>query len=404
MKKLIQINTVCNTSTGKLMGDIQRKADELGYETLSIVGRRKVFSDMRCEKIGNAVSFWIHVVINTIFDRQGYGSYFVTRKIIRSLREEDPDIIHLHNLHGYYLNLPVLFDYLSKEFRGKVFWTFHDCWPITGHCAYFTAIGCEKWRQGCNRCPNKRVYPTSLFADASGKNYKDKKRMFNSLDNLVIITPSEWEAALVKDSFLGKYPIRVVNNGIDLKTFTYRNPQNQIYNKYHINREKKIILGVASIWERRKGLEDFVSLAARLPLDYQIVLVGLSKRQMKKLPENMLGIERTESKEELAEVYSLADFFMNPSREESFSLVTAEALACGTPAIVLNTSAVKELICDDNGIVLSDHKPEDYIKAIEGLENRQLSRETVMKTALKYDVNAFAEKVISLYQEAWDTQ
>ena len=137
MKKLIQINTVCNTSTGKLMGDIQRKADELGYETLSIVGRRKVFSDMRCEKIGNAVSFWIHVVINTIFDRQGYGSFFVTRKIIRSLREEDPDIIHLHNLHGYYLNLPVLFDYLSKEFRGKVFWTFHlysmPFWKRTEH-------------------------------------------------------------------------------------------------------------------------------------------------------------------------------------------------------------------------------------------------------------------------------
>ena len=142
MKKLVQINTVCNTSTGKLMGDIQQKANESGWETLSVVGRRKPFMDLRCIKIGNGLSFWIHVVINTVFDRQGYGSYFVTQKIIRKLRQECPDIIHLHNLHGYYINLPLLFRYLSKEYNGKIFWTFHDCWPFTGLCAYFTAAKC----------------------------------------------------------------------------------------------------------------------------------------------------------------------------------------------------------------------------------------------------------------------
>ena len=399
MKKLIQINTVCNTSTGKLMGDIQRKANELGYETLSIVGRRKVFQDIRCEKIGNGVSFWIHVIINTVFDRQGYGSYFLTKKIVSRLRKEKPDIIHLHNLHGYYINLPILFDFLSKEFKGKIFWTFHDCWPVTGHCAYFTAVGCEKWKNGCNKCPNKTEYPISLFLDASGKNYEDKRKMFNSLDNLTIITPSEWLAEIVKESYLNRYPVRVVNNGIDLKKFSYRKPQNEIFKKYGINKEKKTILGVASIWDARKGMKDFLLLAKSLSDEYQILLVGLSQKQIQGLPENIVGVRRTENQEELAMIYSLAQVFMNPSLEESFSLVTVEAIACGTPVIVLDTSAVKELVCDDNGIVLSRHEPEDYMKAIRKLEEKQLKRETIMETARKYSADAFAQKVIDLYEQ-----
>lgn len=399
MKKLIQINTVCNTSTGKLMGDIQRKANELGYETLSIVGRRKVFQDIRCEKIGNGVSFWIHVIINTVFDRQGYGSYFLTKKIVSRLRKENPDIIHLHNLHGYYINLPILFDFLSKEFKGKIFWTFHDCWPVTGHCAYFTAVGCEKWKNGCNKCPKKTEYPISLFLDASGKNYEDKRKMFNSLDNLTIITPSEWLAEIVKESYLNRYPVRVVNNGIDLKKFSYRKPQNEIFIKYGINKEKKTILGVASIWDARKGMKDFLLLAKSLSAEYQVLLVGLSQKQIQGLPENIVGVRRTDNQEELAMIYSLAQVFMNPSLEESFSLVTVEAIACGTPVIVLDTSAVKELVCDDNGIVLSRHEPEDYMKAIRKLEEKQLTRETIMETARKYSADAFAQKVIDLYEQ-----
>lgn len=399
MKKLVQINTVCNTSTGKLMGDIQRKANEMGYEALSIVGRRKPFHDLRCEKIGNGLSFWIHVGITTVFDRQGYGSYFVTRKIVRRLQEENPDIIHLHNLHGYYLNLPILFKYLSKEFTGKIFWTFHDCWPFTGHCAYFSAVGCNKWKSGCNRCPNKKVYPVSLVIDASCQNYTDKKKMFNSLKDLTIITPSEWEAELVKNSFMGKYSVKVINNGIDLKTFFYRQPIDNVFYKYKIDKNKKTILGVASVWDQRKGLDDFDALAAILPSDYQIVLVGLSKRQIKTLPMNVVGIERTEDRAELAMLYSLADFFMNPSLEESFSLVTVEAIACGTPVIVLDTSAVKELVCDDNGIVLTRHRAEDYVNAIESLEEKHLSRDAVRQTALKYDAEFYAEKVIRLYEQ-----
>lgn len=380
------------------MGDIQRKADEMGYETLSIVGRRKPFSDMTCEKIGNGISFWIHVFINTVFDRQGYGSYFVTKKMVRRIRQEKPDIIHLHNLHGYYINLPLFFRYLSGEFKGKVVWTFHDCWPFTGHCAYYSAAGCDKWKEGCHKCPNKKVYPVSLFMDASSRNYSDKKRMFLSLANLTIVVPSDWMAQQVRASFLSGHTVKVIHNGIDLKTFSYRKPSEELFDKYGIDRDKKILLGVASIWDRRKGLSDFLALAGGLSAEYRILLVGLSERQIGKLPDNIIGIRRTEDRNELTMIYSMAHIFINPSLEESFSLVTVEAMACGTPVIALDTSAVRELVCAENGVVLTRHNAEDYLRAIKELEEKKLSRDTIRQTVLKYDAETYAEKVIELYE------
>lgn len=218
-KKLVQINTVCNTSTGQIMHDIQAAAEKQGYETISFVGRREVYTDVPCEKFGNAGSFWIHVALNTLFDRQGYGSYFTTGKLIQRLREEAPDMIHLHNLHGYYLNLPRLFHYLSHEFQGKVYWTFHDCWPFTGHCPYFVIADCDKWKEGCGRCTQKRQYPISFGLDASSANYKHKKEMFTAVKDITVITPSQWMKSLIEQSFFKDYRIQVVNNGIDLKVF-----------------------------------------------------------------------------------------------------------------------------------------------------------------------------------------
>jgi len=399
MKKLIQINTVCNTSTGRIMGDIQRAANKLGYETLSFVGRRKVFQDIRCEKFGNPVSFWIHVALTTVFDRQGFGSYFTTKKLVRRLRAEKPDIIHLHNLHGYYLNLPVLFQYLSEEFQGQIFWSFHDCWPFTGHCPHFAARNCDKWRTGCYACQEKREYPISLLFDSSSRNYRDKKRLFCNLNNLVIITPSEWMAGWIRQSFFSKYPIKVIYNGINLKLFSYRKPEDAFYEEYDIDRSRKILLGVASVWNKRKGLADFISLASKLPEEYQIILVGLSKRQISALPYNVRGITRTENVEELIRFYSAAHIFINPSVEESFSLVTIEAIACGTPVIVLDTSAVKELVNMENGIILGKHNAEEYLQAITDIEDRKMNRHAVMKTAEKYDVDCMAANVLQLYKE-----
>lgn len=336
------------------------------------------------------------MALNTVLDRQGYGSYVATRKLVKRLREEKPDIIHLHNLHGYYLYLPLLFRYLTEEFRGRIFWTFHDCWPFTGHCAYFTEAGCEKWREGCFKCPNKMQYPVSLFMDASSRNYRAKKEMFGGLNNLTIIVPSEWMKKLAESSFMGKYPIEVVNNGIDLEQFRYTADEG-VLKKYQIPAGKKILLGVANVWDRRKGLKDFLMLADCLPQEYQIVLVGLSKRQIGQMPPGIVGIRHTDNVRELAALYSQACIFINPSREESFSLVTIEAMACGTPVIVLGNSAVKELVCGENGVVLESCESDDYLRAIREVEGKRLSRDSVRKTVWKYDKKNMADRIIELY-------
>lgn len=395
-KKLIQINTVCNTSTGKIMRDIQREAIHRGYDTMSFVGRRKPFTDLPCIRFGNPASFWGHVVINTLFDRQGYGSYFATKRLIREIRKERPDIIHLHNLHGYYLHVPLLFRYLQEEFEGDIYWTFHDCWPFTGHCPYFTMTGCERWKSGCGHCPNKMKYPISFFLDASAKNYEAKKKMFTGIEDLTILTPSRWVKGLVGNSFLKEKQAYVTPNGIDLNVFAYQ-PDQEVLKKYRIPENKKILLGVANIWDERKGLQDFIRLSGHLSDEYRIVLVGLSKKQIKNLPEGICGITRTDNQKELAAIYSSAEIFINPSREETFSLVTVEAFACGTPVIVLDTSAVKELVCEKNGLVLRSTGIRDYLEAIRTIEAGNYDRKSVASCAEKYDDHKAASAVLDLY-------
>lgn len=395
-KKLVQINTVCNNSTGRIMHDIQKQAEQAGFNTISFVGRRKVYTDLKCEKIGNFFSFWIHVFINTVFDRQGYGSYFVTKKLIRRIREEKPDIIHLHNIHGYYLYIPSLFKYLSDEYKGKIIWTLHDCWPFTGHCPHFASHECNRWMTECYHCPCKKEYPVSLILDASRENYRNKKQLFTNLQDLTITTPSQWMAENIRKSFLNKYQVCVINNGIDLEKFKYT-IDSQVLKKYCIRSNKKILLGVASVWDKRKGLDDFIELSKILPLEYQIVLVGLSCLQIKKMPPNIIGIKRTENIHELAVLYSAAHIFVNPSMEESFSLVTVEAMACGTPVIVLDTSAVKELVNEKSGVVLHEHTSEDYLSAIVSIST--YDRAEIRESVLKYSNQDVISNFIHLYSE-----
>ncbi len=396
--KLVQINTVANGSIGKIMKEIQLEAEKRGFETISFVGRRKVYTEALCEKFGNSVSFWIHVIINTIFDKQGYGSVLQTRKLITRLREENPDIIHLHNLHGYYLYIPMLVKYLKEEYKGKIFWTFHDCWPFTGHCPYFTMIGCEKWKNGCNKCPNKKEYPISWGFDCSRENYNEKKKWFLNLPNLKIIVPSEWMKELVGQSFFKEYPIYVISNGINRRVFFSRKTSD-IYNKYKLSSEKKIILGVADLWSERKGISDFLALAEQLPEDYQIVLIGRNKDRRIKKYSNIIDIPYTENVDELAEFYSEAFVFLNPSREESFSVVTAEALSCGTPVIVLDTSAVKELVGENTGIILNRHNTEDYLNALKRIELSNFHSKEIERYAERFSSEKMTETVLKLYEQ-----
>lgn len=366
-KKLVQINTVCNGSTGKIMGDIQRKAMQNGYYTLSIYGRRKGFKDLNCVKVGGFFSFWFHVIITTFFDKQGSGSYFKTKKIVQILRKENPDIIHLHNIHGYYLNYKVLFKYLKDEYKGKIFWTFHDCLPFTGHCPYFIYVNCQKWKTECYHCPNKRKYPTSLFLDSSKSNYKNKKELFRGIPNLTIITPSDWLHRLVKQSFLKEYEVVTIHNTIDKNIFKPSKDE-QVIDKYKLTKSKKIVLGVASIWEERKGLKDFYVLANILGSEYQIVLVGLTKKQIRKLPTNIIGIARTENQRELAVLYSSAFVFVNPTYEDNYPTVNLEAIACGTKVICYDTGGCREQIDDSNGFIVSVGNIEEIANKIRELK------------------------------------
>lgn len=396
-KRLVQINTVCNGSTGKIMRDIQRKANEEGYQTLSIYGRRKGYKDLECKKVGGFFSFWLHVGITTLCDLQGHGSYFKTKKIVRILKKENPDVIHLHNIHGYYLNYKVLFKYLKNKFTGKLFWTFHDCWPFTGHCPHFVVANCLKWQTECYHCPNKKQYPISLFWDASKSNYNLKKELFTGLKNLTIVTPSDWLNDLVKKSFLKEYPRITINNWIDRNIFKPTKNEN-ILKKYNISNNKKIILGVANIWDERKGLAIFKEIAKNIENKYKIVLVGLSKKQIKYLPENIIGIERTENQSELAVIYTRADVFINPSKEETFSLTTLEAIACATPAIVLKTSAVQELINEKNGMILKIDTIEGYLNAIKKIENFKIDEKELKEYFSKYDKDLQTTKYLDCYQ------
>lgn len=396
-KKLVQINTVCNGSVGRIMGQIQRTAMEQGMDTLSIYGRRKGYGDMPCVKCGNGVAFWLHVALTTVTDRHGFGSYFVTKKMVGILRREQPDVIHLHNIHGYYLHIGVLFRYLKEEYKGKVIWSLHDCWAFTGHCPYYIMAQCDQWKENCYKCSNQRSYPISFGLDRSKKNYRDKKELFTGIKDLTLLVPSQWLKEQVAESYLCEYPCRVIAHGINRKIF---HPVDNQYlrDSYGIAPNSKIILGVASIWEERKGLRTFVELAQSLSQQYQIVLVGVSSIQKQQLSSHgIIGILRTEHMAELVELYTAAYMFVNPSREETFSLVTLEALACGTPVIVTNDSATKELVgaC---GVIVQGNEVTDYLAAIHDLEEQYPSQDTMSKHVECYELEQQMNEVMKLYE------
>lgn len=391
--KLVQINTVCNGSTGKIMGDIQRTANQEGFETISFYGRRKGYKDLKCEKIGGFFSFWYHVFLTTVFDMHGHGSYFKTKKLVKRIKQENPDIIHLHNIHGYYINYKVLFNYLKNEYQGKIFWTLHDCLPFTGHCAHFMSVNCDKWKIQCKKCPKKKRYPISLFLDRSYKNYLEKKELFTNLNNLIIITPSDWLNKLVKQSFLKDYEVITINNGINLNLFK-ENKDLSVLEKYNIP-NNKIILGVASVWTKEKGIDDFIDLAKLISDEYIIILVGLSKKQIRELSKykNIIGIKRTDNQQELVKLYSCAYVLVNPTYEDNYPTVNLEAIACNTPVITYATGGCVEQVTKETGIISNKDNLLDDIEKIKDLDfnNKELLN--------KMDKEIKNKEIIELYRK-----
>jgi putative colanic acid biosynthesis glycosyltransferase len=362
MVTILQINIVVNySSTGRTAEGIGKIAICNGWDSYIAYGRHKRTSDSKLIKIGTDWDVKKHVLKTRLLDKHGFGSYNPTKKLIKEIETVKPDIIHLLNIHGYYLNIEVLFKYLQKK-DIPVIWTLFDCWAFTGHCTYFDTIGCEKWKNFCFNCPQKSEYPTSWFIDNSKANFSRKRKLFNSIKNMRLVVHSQWLQKLVKQSFLKETPIHVIHNGIDLNTFQYSEKRNFI-NKRNLN-NYKIILGVASEWHQRKGLNDFIELSSLIDKETRILLIGLSQRQIKSLPDNIIGIERTDSVEELAELYSSATVFVNPTWEDNFPTTNLEALACGTPVITYNTGGSPETISYCTGIIVEKGNIKGLINSI----------------------------------------
>lgn len=368
--RVLQINSVSGIrSTGRICTDLADMLTEQGHQCMIAYGRETVPDKYQAisKRIGSQYDVYTHVLKTRVMDRTGFGSKKATKRFVNWIKEYSPDIIHLHNLHGYYLNIEILFDYLSQV-NIPVVWTLHDCWAFTGHCAHFSYANCDKWQEGCYQCPLTKKYPASWGLDNSNKNWLEKKELFTSVNNMTLVCPSQWLADLAKKSFLGKYPIAVIPNGIDLQIFR---PTPSDFRSRHNIDDKIVVLGVASVWDERKGLQDILDISKKLDDRYQVVLVGVTEKQKKEINSKIIAITRTNNTRELAEIYTAADVFVNPTYEEVFGLVNVEAQACGTPVITYPTGGSPETIMPNGGIVLHKKDASALLNEVQSMNRKK---------------------------------
>jgi putative colanic acid biosynthesis glycosyltransferase len=403
--KLLQINTGFNTSsTGKIVCQISKMFTDNGNKSyIAFSGKYPENSDTENTiRVGFKLDFYWHALITRIFDRHGFGSIRATKKLLKKIDYIKPDIIHLHNLHGYYINIEILFNYLaSKEI--PIVWTMHDCWPFTGHCSHFEFVDCNKWRESCYSCPQRSSYPSSLIKDNSKENFLNKKRLFNSVHNMTIVPVSNWLDNKIKYSYLNGFKSRVIQNGIDLEVFKPSKSASFI-NDYNLH-NKFIILGVASVWTERKGFFEFLKLRELLGEDFAIVLVGVSKKLQKMLPKNIISISRTSDQAELAMIYSCADLYLNLTFEDTYPSTNLESIACGTEVLTYKTGGSPESIYKGCGYVVNQGDIDEVKVVIEEIKNKSKAT-TLLLTNIantKFDKNKNFNQYFKLYEEILNT-
>lgn len=390
--RLLQINSVYGYgSTGRIVKDIHQAALEKGIDSYVAYGRGHHKED-RLIKIGSKIDLVYHGLKTRFFDQHGLASKNATRKFIEKIKNLELDIIHLHNIHGYYLNYPLLFEYL-KSVEIKVIWTMHDCWAYTGHCSHYSYVECNKWETQCEKCPQLKKYPGSLGFDNSYNNFNLKKKTFKGLSNLQIITPSNWLANEVRRSFLKDYPILTIYNGIDLNIFQ---PVKSNFRELYGLENKKIILGVASVWDERKGLDTFIEISKALKENEVIVLVGIELGDH----PNIISLKRTNSLGELVDIYSAADVFLNPTLEDNFPTVNLEAIACGLPVVTFDSGGSKETIDSELSKVLTNPKLNEILQSINELLEQRINKIELREHTLKYfDKKIMLNQYIDLYMD-----
>lgn len=395
MKTIVEINNNNYGSTGNIMMNIANKARENGYTVYtccknSKTGKKFIYDNQIF------VGLWLERVISEkLCCLTGYKDHFNllgTLLFINKLKKIKPDIIHFHNIHGSFINIKLLINYINKN-NIDVVWTLHDTWSIAGQCTYFDIVNCNKWQTGCKNCPKLNEYPSSI-KDKTNYLWNLKKDLFSSINNLTLITPSRWLSSLIDNSFLKDKKKFVINNGIDLNI--YKPTTSNFKNKYNIN-NKFLILGVAYDWSDRKGLNTFVSLSKDLSDEYQIIIVGTNEEVDRTLPNNIISIHKTNTKQELIDIYSACDLFINPTLEENFPTVNIEALACGTPVLTFDTGGSKEMINETCGMAVKKYDYESLLKQIIYIKNNPFKKEACITQASNYNMNDKFNEYIELY-------
>ncbi|WP_279006541.1 glycosyltransferase [Thomasclavelia cocleata] len=348
MSRILFINSVCNGSTGMICKNLYKVAVEAGHECCIAYGRGEAPEGFNTIKIGNQLDIYLHVLKARMFDASGFGSKHATKEFIKRIEEFKPDIIHLHNIHGYYVNIEILFKYLKEHPEIKKIWTLHDCWAFTGHCPHFEYDKCMQWKTGCKKCVRTKKYPRSLV-DKCNRNYQLKKKIFTDVNNLILVSPSNWLMNLVKKSFLSNYEIQTIKNGINIDIFNQSNEK--INTSIDLN-NKKIILGVASIWDDSKGLNEFIELSKKITNDYIIILIGKLNNKHIKQFNNIYNVSNINDSRELAKWYLAAYVFFNPTKGEAFGLTNYEAQACGTPVVTFDAGGTSETIINKNSFLI----------------------------------------------------
>ena len=396
---IVEINSCNIGSTGGIMLNVAKNARLYGIAVLcacanSKSNKRKI--DENTILIGNRYVRCIESYVEKILGVSLFTQFISTCLFLRKIKKQGCTLLHLHNLHNSYINLPLLFRFIKKN-HIPVIWTLHDCWSFTGRCPYFDMTKCDRWQKGCHDCPYpKKSYPQS-YIDTSRMMWKFKCNWFTGIENCIIVTPSQWLADLVKQSYLKDYPVKVINNGIDLSVF--KPTESSFREKYGLT-DKKVVLGVAFGWGKRKGFDVFVELASRLSDDYRIVLVGTDDNVDKLLPANIISIHRTQNQKELAEIYTAADVFANPTREENYPTVNMESIACGTPVVTFRTGGSPEIPDETCGSVVDcDDIDAMEIEIRRICEEKPYSVEACLKRAKSFDMNDRFEEYIEMYKD-----
>lgn len=398
--RVVQINaTYAIGSTGKIMRDLDHVISENGHQSYMVCAYAPKLEcdNVFCTNEANyQTALKSNILISRLTGKMGYRHKLETQKMIEWIGDKKPDIIHLHNIHGDWINLELLFAFL-KKMKKPIVWTLHDCWGFTGRCSHFELCGCDKWKTGCVRCENRRVYPITYFLDWSKPMWSDKKKWYSEIENMHIVTPSDWLGNYVKQSILGNNSVQTIHNGIDTSIYYRKKSRPSVLG------EKKIVLGVANSWSKYKGLDDFIQLDKQIDHSrYQVMLVGVTKSQKSALPNTIIGIQRTSNESELVEIYNKASVFVNLTYQDNFPTTNMEAAACGTPAITYDTGGSPESILNpqwiipqgDISLILAQ------IEEICNADNYEANSKDVARYAVEnFSKNLSYQKYIALYEE-----